>query len=71
MPRRALGHSPLLHMWAGSSVTLTEELLKPKWAVRSVLQDRGQVTLRAYTTSLAAPHLFLYTVDLELTCGSS
>lgn len=43
--RRALGHSPLLHVWAGSSVTLTEELLKPKWAVRSVLQDKGQVTL--------------------------
>lgn len=39
-----LGHSPLVHLWAGSSVTLTEELLKPKWLVRAFCRTGGQVT---------------------------
>lgn len=30
-----LGRSPLLHLGASSSVTLTEELLRPKWLVRA------------------------------------
>ena len=49
MPRRAARASSailLSRVWARSSVTLTEELLKPKWLVKSVLQDTGQVTLR-------------------------
>ena len=64
----ALGHSARLHLWTGSSVTLTEELLKPKWLVRVSCRTRDRWLSSLYNALRGSSSLSIGP-DLELTCG--